>query len=159
MIVGLQPTAWPAGPGVIEKTEPAVGLEPTWAALQERCPACRASPAFPSSQCWCRANSTEVQSLRPLPRAWLTIKRVDSRLRSEHRDGHRVACRATTPYPPSEPIFDFLSSILKDAVRFESVDLQLVVAKNRGQGQDDVVLDSLPQGDLAVLGIFRDTET
>jgi hypothetical protein len=23
-----------------------------------------------SSQCWCRANSTEVQSLNPLPRAW-----------------------------------------------------------------------------------------
>ncbi|SRR5579884_3325162 len=25
------------------------------------------------SQCWCRASSTEVQSLRPLPRAWPTI--------------------------------------------------------------------------------------
>jgi hypothetical protein len=53
------------------KSEPAVGLEPTASALQERCPTCRASPADCSSQCWCRANSTEVQSLRPLPRAWL----------------------------------------------------------------------------------------
>ena len=50
--------------------EPAVGLEPTWSALRGRCPACRASPACWSSQCWCRANSTEVQSLSPLPRAW-----------------------------------------------------------------------------------------
>src|SRR5688572_24107686 len=33
--------------------EPAVGLEPTSSALRERCPACRASPAIVSSQCWC----------------------------------------------------------------------------------------------------------
>jgi hypothetical protein len=50
--------------------EPAVGLEPTSSALRERCPARQASPAWVSSQCWCRANSTEVQSLSPLPRAW-----------------------------------------------------------------------------------------
>jgi hypothetical protein len=56
------------------RTEPAVGLEPTSSALRGRCPARRASPAsFSSSQCWCRANSTEVQSLRPLPRAWLEV--------------------------------------------------------------------------------------
>src|SRR5947199_186834 len=70
LIVGLQPIAWPSGPCVIEEQEPAVGLEPTWSALRGRCPACRASPACCSSQCWCRANSTEVQSLSPLPRAW-----------------------------------------------------------------------------------------
>ena len=70
LIVSLQPTAWPSGPSLIEEQEPAVGLEPTWSALRGRCPACRASPACESSQCWCRANSTEVQSLRPLPRAW-----------------------------------------------------------------------------------------
>src|SRR5262245_44568435 len=28
------------------KSEPAVGLEPTWSALRGRCPACRASPAY-----------------------------------------------------------------------------------------------------------------
>src|SRR4051812_44713414 len=38
-------------------TEPAVGLQPTCSALQGRCPSRRASPAFVSSQCWCRANS------------------------------------------------------------------------------------------------------
>jgi hypothetical protein len=47
-----------------------VGREPTWSALRGRCPTRRASPAFASSQCWCRASSTEVQSLSPLPRAW-----------------------------------------------------------------------------------------
>ncbi len=45
LFVGLQPTAWPSGPGVRENQEPAVGLEPTRAALQERCPTCRASLA------------------------------------------------------------------------------------------------------------------
>lgn len=44
-MVGLQPTAWPSGPGIIEEQEPAVGLEPTSSALRRRCPACRASPA------------------------------------------------------------------------------------------------------------------
>ena len=34
--------------------------------------------AIRSSQCWCRANSTEVQSLRPLPRAWLGEHRFTS---------------------------------------------------------------------------------
>src|SRR5262245_16212137 len=45
-MVGLQPTAWPSGPGVIKEQEPAVGLEPTSSALRGRCPARRASPAF-----------------------------------------------------------------------------------------------------------------
>ena len=54
-----------------KKSVPAVGLEPTSSALRKRHSACRASPAFRSSQCWCRANSTKVQSLNPLPRAWL----------------------------------------------------------------------------------------
>jgi hypothetical protein len=58
----------PQRPFIIK--EPAVGLEPTSSALLGRCPARRASPACASSQCWCRANSTEVQSLSPLPRAW-----------------------------------------------------------------------------------------
>ena len=47
MIVGLQPTAWPSGPGVtFISQEPAVGLEPTSSALRGWCPACRATPAF-----------------------------------------------------------------------------------------------------------------
>src|SRR5262249_37000572 len=29
-----------------------------------------------SSQCWCRASSTKVQSLSPLPRAWLKAKQT-----------------------------------------------------------------------------------
>jgi hypothetical protein len=66
----------PFGPGVINDQEPAVGLEPTLSALRERCPARRASPAWVSSQCWCRANSTEVQSLNPLPRAWPEVGRA-----------------------------------------------------------------------------------
>jgi hypothetical protein len=31
-----------------------------------------------SSQCWCRANSTKVQSLDPLPRAWLNYSSQSS---------------------------------------------------------------------------------
>src|SRR6266566_1057512 len=45
LLVGLQPTAWPSSPGVIKDQEPAVGLEPTRAPLQEGCSACRAALA------------------------------------------------------------------------------------------------------------------
>lgn len=44
--IGLQPTAWPSSPGVINHPEPAVGLEPTGSALRGRCPTRRAAPAF-----------------------------------------------------------------------------------------------------------------
>src|SRR5262245_32939051 len=58
-----------------DHSQPAVALEPTSSALRGRCPARRASPAcFSSSQCWCRANSTGVQSPCPLPRAWPEIQ-------------------------------------------------------------------------------------
>src|SRR5262249_45872085 len=66
-------------------------------------------------------------------------------------DGHRVACRATTPYPPSESVLDLLGPILEVAAGFEPVNLELLVAEQRGQGQYDVVLDALPQGDLSRL--------
>jgi hypothetical protein len=79
-----------------------VGLEPTSSALRERYPARRVSPAYSSSQCWCRANSTEVQSLGPLPRAWPEKKsdRVGSRLRSGTATVTGSHAEATTPYPP-----------------------------------------------------------
>jgi hypothetical protein len=51
------------------RQEPAVGLEPTSSALRA-VPNLSSIAGIFSSQCWCRANSTEVQSLRPLPRAW-----------------------------------------------------------------------------------------
>ncbi len=74
-LVGVEPTSCDFADRRLasrpqDPSEPAVGLKPTSSALRGRCPARRASPAFWSSQCWCRANSTEVQSLRPLPRAW-----------------------------------------------------------------------------------------
>src|SRR6516165_11153259 len=68
--VGLQPTAGAVRSDVFREQEPAVGLEPTSTALRGRCPARRASPAYQSSQRWCRASSTGVQSPGPLPRAW-----------------------------------------------------------------------------------------
>ena len=40
------------------------------AAVPRHPAACRGSLICYSSQCWCRASSTEVQSLSPLPRAW-----------------------------------------------------------------------------------------
>ena len=154
--VGLRPTAGAVRSDVIHKREPAVGLEATSTALRGRCPARRASPALSSSQCWCRANSTEVQSPGPLPRAWPEIQsqrrdsnphaplykrgarpielhwhcrcRVDSRLRSGIATvtGSHAA---TTPYPLSQSVLDLLSPILEVAARLKPVDLQVVVAE------------------------------
>jgi hypothetical protein len=92
--VGLQPTTWPSGPGVfVIGPEPAVGLEPTWSALRGRCPACRASPAFFSSQCWCRTSSTEGQRLGPLPRAWLMEIQSQRRDSNPHAPLYRRGAR------------------------------------------------------------------
>src|SRR5262249_8151322 len=87
---------------------------------------------------------------RPVELHWLCRTRVDSRLRSGAATvtGSHAA---TTPYPPSQSVLDLLGPILEVAARFEPVDLQLVVAEQRGQGQHDVVLDALPQGELASL--------
>jgi hypothetical protein len=79
-LVGVEPTSCDFADRRLasrpqDHSEPAVGLEPTSSALRGRCPARRASPAsFSSSQCWCRANSTGVQSPCPLPRAWPEIQ-------------------------------------------------------------------------------------
>ena len=86
-LVGVEPTSCDFADRRLasrpqDHSEPAVGLEPTSSALRGRCPARRASPAYQSSQCWCRANSTGVQSPGPLPRAWPEIQsqRRDSNL-------------------------------------------------------------------------------
>src|SRR6516165_2639712 len=69
---------------------------------------------------------------RPVELRWLCRTRVDSRLRSGAATvtGSHAA---TTPYPPSQSVLDLLSPILEVAARFESVDLQLAVAEQRGQ--------------------------
>jgi hypothetical protein len=87
----------------IEIQEPAVGLEPTWSALRGRCSACRASPANSSSQCWCRARSIEVQSLDPLPRAWLSVIGVATR-RARATGTSEGGRRESNPHlPGSQP--------------------------------------------------------
>ena len=85
---------------------------------------------------------------RPIELHWRCRTRVDSRLRSGTATvtGSHAA---TTPYPPSQSVLDLLSPILEVAARFEPVDLQLAVAEQRRQGQHDVVLNALPQGDFS----------
>src|SRR5437016_2662971 len=89
-MVGLQPAAWPSGPGVIHQRKPAVGLEPTWSALRERCPARRASPALEqpvlvSSQL---DRGSEPQSP---PRAWPAKKLSQNRDSSPAASSSRAA--------------------------------------------------------------------
>src|SRR5581483_5278420 len=84
---------------------------------------------------------------RPVELHWRCRTRADSRLQSGSATvtGSHAA---TTPYPPSQSVLDLLGPIVEVAAHLESVDLQLVVAEQRGQGQHDVILDALPQGDL-----------
>ena len=90
----MQPTAWPSGPSVTK--EPAVGLEPTHSALQERRSACRAAPASFRVAGGSRTHTNPVHSRVPLPLwvrpqyPWQESNLHDLRLR-------RAACFRHTP--------------------------------------------------------------